>query len=170
MTNASFIRVVVAGLVILSAAPAGQGDAEALARAKAARRYVGPAVAPTAPAPPTSKPYQVGLASWYGERFQGRPTANGEPYDMFQLTAAHLHLPLGSLVRVTYPPTRRSVVVRINDRGPVRPNLMIDLSYAAARELGLLRRGIARVRLDLVRQSEGPQPLQATALRLPPGR
>lgn len=97
-----------------------------------------------------SKPYQVGTASWYGEYFQGRETASGEPYDMYDLTAAHPTLPLGSYVRVTNLRNGRSVVLKINDRGPVVDGRIIDVSYNAARVLGFKSRGLQKVRLDLV--------------------
>jgi len=98
------------------------------------------------------KPYQVGKASWYGKLFHGKTTASGEPYDMFKVTAAHPKLPLGSFVRVTNLANRRSVVVRINDRGPITPGRVIDVSYEAARILRFHRKGIQRVRLDVVDQ------------------
>ncbi len=103
---------------------------------------------------------QVGKASWYGRIFQFHKTASGEPYDMNELTAAHRTLPLGSWVKVTDLNTARSVVVRINDRGPVAPNRIIDLSYSAAKMLGM--RGVDRVRLDVLQTPEvaenlGPQ-------------
>jgi rare lipoprotein A (peptidoglycan hydrolase) len=153
------MRAVVIGLVILMTAPVGQSELEPVSKKKLTRPTRLPAPKPS---PPKPKPYQVGLASWYGAHHHGHSTANGESYDMFQLTAAHRRLPLGSLVRVTHLTTHRSVVVRINDRGPSRDGLIIDLSYAAARQLGVLRRGLARVRLDVV---EKPQ-LEA-ASRLP---
>src|SRR5579862_3982749 len=96
------------------------------------------------------KPYQVGTASWYGQIFEGKPTASGEPYDMYDMTAAHLKLPMGSYVRVTNLRNGRAVVVRVNDRGPIVPGRIIDLSYGAARALQFKRRGLQRVRLDLV--------------------
>ena len=96
------------------------------------------------------KPYQVGTASWYGEYFVGKPTASGEPYDMYEFTAAHPTLPLGTFVRVTNLRNKKSVVVRVNDRGPVVDGRIIDLSYNAARALGMKARGIQRVRLDLL--------------------
>ncbi len=99
----------------------------------------------------THQPYQVGLASWYGKPFQGKETASGEPYDMYDLTAAHRRLPLGSLVRVTNLKNGASVVVRINDRGPVLRSRIIDLSYGAARVLRLKAEGIQMVRLDILR-------------------
>jgi rare lipoprotein A len=94
--------------------------------------------------------YQIGRASWYGQLFQGRQTASGENFDMNAMTCAHPTLPLGSLVKVTNLRNHRSVIVRVNDRGPVAPNRIIDLSYAAARFLGFGRRGTAPVRVDLV--------------------
>ena len=99
-----------------------------------------------------SHPYQVGTASWYGEYFEGKPTASGEPFNMYDLTAAHPTLPLGTLVRVTNLRNRRSVVVRVNDRGPIVPGRIIDLSYNAARVLRFDQRGLQRVRLDVVQE------------------
>ena len=99
---------------------------------------------------PRLHPYQVGTASWYGEDFQGKPTASGEPFNMYDLTAAHPTLPLGTLVRVTNLRNRRTVVVRINDRGPIVPGRIIDVSYSTARMLRFQGRGIQRVRLDVV--------------------
>ncbi|MFT4114279.1 septal ring lytic transglycosylase RlpA family protein [Silvibacterium sp.] len=92
--------------------------------------------------------YQIGRASWYGRILQGHPTASGENYDMNGLTCAHRSLPLGSLVRVTNLTNHKSVVVRVNDRGPMPENRIIDLSYAAAHFLGF--NGTAKVRVDLV--------------------
>ena len=97
-----------------------------------------------------TKPYQVGTASWYGQIFDGKPTASGEPYDMYDMTAAHLTLPMGSYVRVTNLRNGRAVVVRVNDRGPIVPGRIIDLSYGAAQALQFKQRGLQRVRLDLV--------------------
>jgi rare lipoprotein A len=97
---------------------------------------------------------ETGRASWYGKRFHGRRTANGERYDMHALTAAHRTLPMGSYVRVTDPSTSRSVVVRINDRGPFVRGRVIDLSFAAAGYLGLKRAGTARVTIEGLTQRE----------------
>jgi len=97
-----------------------------------------------------NKPYQVGTASWYGDYFEGRPTASGEPFNMYDMTAAHLTLPLGTLVRVTNLHNRRSVIVRINDRGPYVDGRIVDLSYNAARVLHFDQQGLQRVRLDVV--------------------
>src|SRR5579872_7120705 len=102
----------------------------------------------------THQPYQVGTASWYGEYFEGRATASGEPYNMHDLTAAHPTLPLGSWVRVTNLHNGRIVYVRINDRGPIVPGRIIDLSYGAAQVLHFQDKGLQRVRLDLASPRE----------------
>ncbi len=102
---------------------------------------------------PNPIPYQIGTASWYGKQFQGRETASGEPYDMFQFTAAHRQRPLGTWVKVTNVKNGRWVIVRINDRGPVPKNRIIDLSYGAAQMLGIRPLGIAKVRLDLLSET-----------------
>jgi len=118
----------------------------------------------------TGKPYQVGghwyyplesaegynktgTASWYGSKFHGRKTANGERYDMHAMSAAHTTLPMPTMVRVTNLDNGRSVVVRVNDRGPFVKNRIIDLSYAAARELGYDQAGTARVRVEALGHS-----------------
>lgn len=93
---------------------------------------------------------QEGLASWYGRRFHGRKTASGEPYDMYAMTAAHPTLPIPSYARVTALDSGRSVVVRINDRGPFHSQRVIDLSYTAAHRLGFIQRGSTRVRVEAV--------------------
>ncbi|HEV8524799.1 MAG TPA: septal ring lytic transglycosylase RlpA family protein [Terriglobales bacterium] len=111
---------------------------------------VGAAPATKGPKSKTPKPYQVGSASWYGKKFHGRTTASGEPYDMFQLTAAHRQLPLGTWLRVTNLRNGRWVMVRVNDRGPVPQTRIIDLSYGAASLLQLRHKGVERVRLDLI--------------------
>ena len=99
------------------------------------------------------KAYQVGRASWYGKFFHGKQTASGEAYDMFQFTAAHRELPLGTWLRVTNLRNGRWVVVRVNDRGPVPPSRIIDLSYGAATMLELRQHGVERVRLELINPS-----------------
>ena len=98
------------------------------------------------------RPYQVGTASWYGEYFQGKSTASGEPYDMYDLTAAHPSLPLGTRVRVTNLRNGKAVILRVNDRGPVVDGRIIDVSYSAARILGMSGCGVQRVRLDLAQE------------------
>lgn len=112
--------------------------------------------------PIPTKKFQVGKASWYGRVFQHHRTASGEPYDMNDLTAAHRTLPLGSWVKVTNLRNDRSVMVRINDRGPVKKSRIIDLSYGAAKMLDMGSSGISSVRLDIVdtptvAQIVGPQ-------------
>lgn len=91
-----------------------------------------------------------GTASWYGRKFHGRKTSNGETYDMYRMTAAHKHLPLPTYVRVTNLDNQRSVVVRVNDRGPFHSDRIIDLSYAAASRLGILAKGTGRVELRAI--------------------
>jgi rare lipoprotein A len=95
-------------------------------------------------------PIEKGVASWYGEEHHGRPTASGEVFDQHDFTAAHPTLPLGTKVVVTNLLNGKSVKVRINDRGPFHNNRIIDLSYAAARSIGLVRLGHARVALRLM--------------------
>ena len=90
---------------------------------------------------------QQGPASWYGNPFHGRKTANGETYNMNEMTAAHKELPLGTRVEVTNLSNGRKVVVRINDRGPFHGNRVLDLSRAAAQELGTLNAGVAQVQI-----------------------
>lgn len=98
---------------------------------------------------PSSAGYRErGIASWYGEKFHGRLTSNREPYDMYQMTAAHKTLPLPTYARVTSLDNGRSVVLRINDRGPFHDNRLIDLSYAAAVKLGIQQRGTGLVEIE----------------------
>lgn len=94
---------------------------------------------------------QVGDASWYGPGFHGRKTASGEVYDMNELTAAHKELPLGTEVEVTNLTTGKSIVVRINDRGPFHGDRVLDLSRAAAKELGVIKQGTAEVSIRALR-------------------
>jgi rare lipoprotein A len=114
--------------------------------------------------PGKPKAYQIGTASWYGDYFEGKPTASGEPYEMYDMTAAHLTLPLGSFVRVTNLRNGRAVVVRVNDRGPIVPGRISDLSYSAAEALQFRSRGLQRVRLDVVKST------QVNAKLVPPGQ
>ena len=91
-----------------------------------------------------------GVASWYGEKFHGHKTSNGEIFDMYKSSAAHKSLPIPSYLRVTNLDNNRSIIVRVNDRGPFHGNRIVDLSYAAALKLGYADRGTARVQLDAV--------------------
>ncbi|WP_233152914.1 septal ring lytic transglycosylase RlpA family protein [Motiliproteus sp. MSK22-1] len=100
---------------------------------------------------PSSEGYrQQGTASWYGKKFHGHKTSNGEIYDMYGMSAAHKSLPLPSYVRVTNLDNNRSVVVRVNDRGPFHGSRLIDLSYAAAYKLNMLKKGTARVEVEAI--------------------
>jgi len=103
---------------------------------------------------------QRGTASWYGKRFHGNPTSSGEKYDMYRMTAAHPILPIPSYVRVTNVVNRRSVVVRVNDRGPFHAGRAIDLSYAAASKLGYLTQGSAEVQIEQIVPGGAPLALQ----------
>jgi len=102
-------------------------------------------------------PYsERGIASWYGRRYHGKPTSSGEPYDMYAMTAAHPTLPIPSYVRVTPAGTGRSVVVRVNDRGPFLQNRLIDLSYTAAAKLGFVEAGSAEVEIEAITRFDAP--------------
>ena len=88
------------------------------------------------------------VASWYGQKYHGRQTASGEVFDMNDLTAAHKSLPFGTRLRVTHESNSRSVVVEVNDRGPFIAGRDLDLSYGAAKELGMVEQGVARVKIE----------------------
>lgn len=96
--------------------------------------------------------YQEGYASWYGKAFQNRRTSSGEAFDMNKLTAAHRDLPFGTMVRVTALYNGESVIVKINDRGPHRKDRVLDLSQAAAREIGLESKGVGLVKIEIVEE------------------
>ncbi|MBZ0272791.1 septal ring lytic transglycosylase RlpA family protein [bacterium] len=93
---------------------------------------------------------EKGIASWYGKAFHGRRTASGEPFDMYKLTAAHRTLPFGTIVRVRNTANGRTAVVRINDRGPARRDRILDVSFAAARQLDMIQAGIVTVELTVL--------------------
>ncbi|SHE59767.1 rare lipoprotein A [Desulfacinum infernum DSM 9756] len=154
-------------------------------------RKAPPPPVPTPPGTPppigTQKPYRIngvwyypipsaegyrekGLASWYGRDWHGRLTSNGERYDMYALTAAHKILPMNTHVKVTHLRTGRSIVVRINDRGPFVPGRIIDLSYEAARQLGIQREGVAPVLVEAVRVASPVQVAGGTSWRVDPVR
>jgi rare lipoprotein A len=157
----------------------------------ATRPYGGPSDHPRASNPPSGsggykvgKPYQVrgqwyypaeqpnydetGIASWYGDAFNGKPTASGEIFDMNGLSAAHKTLPLPRLVEVTNLDNGRSMQLRVNDRGPFVDDRIIDLSRAAAAELGVLRPGLARVRVRYVGRADIPGQGRVTIARATP--
>lgn len=100
--------------------------------------------------PDAARYKEYGKASWYGTKFQGRPTSSGERYDMYKLTAAHRSLPIPSYVRVTNLDNKKSAIVRVNDRGPFHSERLIDLSYAGAVKLGFADAGTARVMVEVV--------------------
>jgi rare lipoprotein A len=115
------------------------------------------------------RPYRErGIASWYGRRYHGRQTASGERYDMYAMTAAHPTLPIPSYVRVTHVADGKSVVVRVNDRGPFHADRIIDLSYTAAYKLGILAGGSALVEVETIIPGEAP-PTRTADAPLPPG-
>ena len=133
---------------------------------------------------PTQRPYSVngqryqpipsaagyveeGVASWYGKKFHGRKTSNGETYDMYAMTAAHKTLPMNVHLRVTNLNNGRSTVVRVNDRGPFVKSRIIDLSYSAAKELGVVGPGTAPVRIEALGYKEQASPGAAPRYRQP---
>ena len=115
-----------------------------------------------------------GIASWYGEEFAGRTTANGEIFDPSQLTAAHRTMPFGTLLEVRNPATAQMVLVRINDRGPYVGNRVIDLSYAAAKQIGLIEPGVGNVEIKVLKVGSGerepPAPFDVTIAEAPATR
>jgi len=100
---------------------------------------------------------QRGIASWYGRKFHGRKTSNGEVYDMYGLSAAHKTLPMGVYVKVTHLKTGRQLTVRVNDRGPFVAGRIIDLSYGAAKQLGIVESGTAEIRLEALGYAQNNQ-------------
>lgn len=103
------------------------------------------------PKPDLAEYKATGIASWYGMKFHGHKTSNGEVYDMYRMSAAHKTLPLPSYVRVTNLNNQKSAIVRVNDRGPFHQDRLIDLSYAAAHKIGMLQHGTAPVQIELLR-------------------
>lgn len=135
------------------AVPLGVGEAGVMTADSSAPYAADEIESEPEPAPPPAESGNAvgeGAASYYGSELAGNPTASGERFDPEALTAAHRTLPLGSRVRVTNVRTGASVVVRINDRGPFHGQRVIDLSRAAARQIGMLQRGTARVRMELI--------------------
>lgn len=123
---------------------------------------------PPEPAPPVEEPskkqakqskkgkkghVETGIASWYGKKFHGRQTANGERYDMYGMTAAHKTLPFGTVVEVTNLTNGKKVEVRINDRGPFIRGRIIDLTYTAAKKIDMIGPGTAKVRVRVIRKA-----------------
>lgn len=114
------------------------------------------------PSSVASSSKETGFASWYGGKFQGRPTASGEPYDMYGYTAAHKTLPLGSVVVVTNLENQKKVVLRINDRGPFVEGRILDVTKAAADELGFTNKGTAKVEIEVIKEN-APYEISATS-------
>ena len=146
--------------VLFALRPAPPPDPVVLGKGEAGVRVVVDSVAQASP-PVVEEPPAAdasvegetigdGQASYYAEELAGQPTASGEPFEPEALTAAHRTLPLGSRIRVTNLRNDESVIVRVNDRGPFAKRRVVDLSKAAAREIGMLKRGTARVRLELL--------------------
>jgi rare lipoprotein A len=96
------------------------------------------------------KPHQIGYTSYYAHKFHGRPTASGEIFDMNGLSAAHRELPLGTIIRVTHLGNSKSVILKVNDRGPFVEGRILDLSLGAAKELDMLKEGVAKVMIEIV--------------------
>lgn len=130
-----------AGVMFLGAASSFGGNADALRNATAGD------------AGRSSPAREAGIASYYGDKYHGKPTASGEIFDMHQLTAAHPRYAFGTRVKVTHSGNNRSVIVRINDRGPFVKGRVIDLSLAAARELRMVKSGLAEVRIEVINQT-----------------
>src|SRR6516164_2783662 len=141
-------RILTIGILVGLGAAQGPTSSRSVNRRLALVEKVSATVSATTLHP---KPFQIGTASWYGEEFEGKSTASGEPYNMYDLTAAHPTLPLGTYVKVTNLRNRKAVVVRINDRGPVVEGRIIDLSYGAAEALGFEHLGLQKVRIDVVK-------------------
>jgi rare lipoprotein A len=117
----------------------------------------------------SSKGYdERGIPSWYGPDFDGKPTSSGETYDMYKMTAAHKTLPLPTYARVTNLANDKSVIVKINDRGPFHENRIIDLSYAAAAKLGMIKKGTALVDVKAISTRAPPSPDAVAASKTPP--
>ena len=153
----SAVALALAGL--MSSGPVQAVEAEPTARLQSLAETVAALEEPAAPAveeteAPASEAYEPigeGVASYYGHELAGNRTASGERFNPQALTAAHRSLPMGTRIRVTNQANGRSVVVRINDRGPFARGRIIDVSLAAAREIAMVRSGTARVRLEIVR-------------------
>jgi rare lipoprotein A len=147
--------VTLAALVILSAFAtdtATPASARATDSTMVANDVPSSEIVTTVPAPKTTVLTRIksGMASWYGSVLQGHPTASGRRFNMYEFTAAHRTLPFGSRVKVTNLRNHRSVVVTITDRGELFPERVIDLSWAAAKELNMLKMGVDPVKLELI--------------------
>jgi len=156
--------VLLMGLALSAAAKDGSGSGNAPP----------PLIAKSKASPKPKHRFQIGVASWYGTKFQGRTTAGGERFDMNQMTCAHRSLPMGTWLRVTNLKNHKTAFVRVNDRGPILDDRIVDLSMAAAKSLGLA--GLGQVSLEAV-SSGDPEiaqgmlaQLQMPVALLTPGR
>lgn len=153
LTAATLLLALSIGLLPVVQAQSASAPESAGAPAPAA----GPAAAPTAAAAPAVATAEVseGKVAYYGRKFAGRKTASGERFNPSALTMAHKSLPFGTMVKVTNLKNDKSVVVRVNDRGPTQPDRVGDLSAAAARKIDMIRAGVVDVRLEVVGMAEG---------------
>jgi rare lipoprotein A len=140
--NPTFLRSTVATAVL------ALSTATALAQASAPADV--PALSSAAAAAPAASAAESGKIAWYGKKFAGRKTASGEAFNPEALTMAHKTLPFGTRVKITNPKNNKSVIVRVNDRGPTQADRVGDVSYAAARKLGMLKPGVIEAELAVV--------------------
>lgn len=159
------VESVFLGLGLLTLTPSGNPTTAGLPSNSPPAQSSESATPPIIPSSKTAGPQKAlrvweCVASWYGEEFDGQPTATGEIYDMYAATAAHPALPLGSIVRVVNTRNHRSQVVRINDRGPYVEGREIDVSYEVARKLDFDQAGIAKVRLELLEVPSASAPIR----------
>ena len=144
MSLAHLRHALAAGAAVLCVAAAGAQTSTAAA----------PASEPAAPAAAAAS-NETGMLAWYGKKFAGRKTASGEAFNPESLTMAHKTLPFGTLVKVTNPKNGKSVTLRVNDRGPTQADRIGDVSYAAARKLGMVRSGVIEAELSVVGMAKG---------------
>jgi rare lipoprotein A len=159
-----FLMAILFGLANLGASPPPPNRTEAKIPPKAAVKQSKPQTLKGSTQNPNAGS-QVGIASWYGRYFHGRLTASGEPYDMFQLTAAHRTLKLGTWVKVTNLRNGRFVILRVNDRGPVPTSRIIDVSFEAATVLDFRARGLQKVRVEVIKPAAVAAALKLEVLR-----
>ena len=152
MKPAGVTRALVAGMALLIAQGCSMVSAPMSSSIAEPDKVNAPVATPTAPV----RPVRMGQASWYGPGFSGKKTASGDVFDEEKLTAAHKTIPLGSRAKVTNLANGKSVEVEINDRGPFVPGRIIDLSQAAAQALGIIDRGTAKVRVDVLPDDNTP--------------
>ena len=151
-TQVLVLSVLAASVVVWAQTPAATPAAAAAAPAVATPPPAAPAAA--APVAPATGDVTTGKAAWYGKKFNGRKTASGQRFNSAALTAASNTLPFGTLVRVTNLKNKKSVTVRINDRGPKQPDRIIDVTRAAAAKLGMLKSGLAEVEIKVIGQTK----------------